>query len=235
MKDQQETFGYSGDGTAQDVIRWALDTYHPDIALACSFQHPVLVHMMVGVRSDVRVFGIDTGRLHEETYRCAHELEERFGVKIEWYFPRHDAVEALTNEKGVFSFRDNLEARRECCAVRKVEPLNRALEGVRAWITGIRRDQNVTRQGTPKIERDHAHNGIVKINPIADWTAGDVWEYAQEHNLPYNRLLDQGYTSVGCACCTRPVQPDEDPRAGRWWWEHPEHKECGLHIRNWNI
>ena len=226
---------YGGDGSAEDVLRWALDKFHPRIAIACSFQHAVLIDMAVRIRPDVRVFSIDTGRLPEETYECALDIEAFFGISIEWFFPQHDAVERLMHDKGAFSFRKSLEARRECCGIRKVEPLRRALSGLDAWITGIRRDQNRTRSVAEKVEIDAEHGGIVKINPLADWSREQIRDYVTERKLPYNRLFEKAYASIGCACCTRPVQPGEDARAGRWWWESPEHRECGLHARNWQI
>ncbi|NQT94589.1 MAG: phosphoadenylyl-sulfate reductase [Lentisphaerae bacterium] len=226
---------YQGDGQPEDVLRWALEKIHPRIAIACSFQHAVLIDMAVQIKPDVRVFSLDTGRLPEDTYECARDIEKHFGIKIEWYFPQRDAVEQLMHEKGPFSFRESLEARRECCGIRKVEPLNRALSGLDAWISGIRRDQNSNRSAADKIEIDESHGGIVKVNPLADWSYNDVRAYVKRRQLPYNTLFEKGYTSIGCAPCTRPVKPGEDPRAGRWWWEHPEYKECGLHVRNWQI
>lgn len=226
---------YSGDGRAEDVLRWALERFHPRIAIACSFQHAVLIDMAVRIRPDVRVLSIDTGRLPEETYECARDIERHFGVRIEWYFPRHDAVEQMLRTHGPFSFRESLAARRACCRVRKVEPFNRALSGLDAWISGVRREQNVTRANVSKIEIDEAHRGIVKVNPLADWSHDDIRAHVKKHKLPYNALFEKGYTSIGCACCTRPIQPGEDPRAGRWWWEQSGHKECGLHVRNWEI
>ena len=227
--------GYSGNGEPQDVLRWALAEFHPDIALAASFENTVLIDMATRVRPDVRVFSIDTGRLPEETFQCAAEAERRFGIRVEWFLPERAAVEGLVNGKGVYSFRENLDARRQCCRIRKVEPLERALRGLRAWITGLRRDEAETRRELPLVERDMAHGGIVKINPMASWTGLQVREYTLQHKLPYNRLSECGYTSIGCACCTRPIEPGEDPRAGRWWWEASEHKECGLHVNNWQI
>lgn len=226
---------YDGDGTAADVLRWALDRFHPRLAVATSLQDAVLVHLAVSIRPDVRVFSIDTGRLPEQAYACAAEIRDRLGVRIEWFFPRHDEVQKLLTEHGPYSFKESLDARRACCFVRKVEPLNRALRDLDAWVTGQRRDESVTRGGLAKVERDEAHGGIWKINPLADWSTEDVRRYIRDHRLPYNRLLEEGYPSIGCACCTRAVQPGDDPRSGRWWWEHPEHKECGLHIRNWSI
>jgi thioredoxin-dependent adenylylsulfate APS reductase len=227
--------GYEGSGEPEDVLRWALAEFDSGIALATSFEHTVLVHMATRIRPDVRVFSIDTGRLPEETFRCATEAERRFGIRVEWYFPDTARLEQLVRANGVHSFRDNLQARRLCCHTRKVEPLNRALQGLRAWITGLRRDEGTTRQDLRPVAIDALHGGIVKINPLARWTDRQVRDYTCEHRLPYNRLWERGYASIGCACCTRAVDPGEDPRAGRWWWEAAEHKECGLHVNNWQI
>jgi phosphoadenosine phosphosulfate reductase len=216
---------------ATHVLRWALETFHPRLAIATSLQDSILIHLAVAIRPDVRVFSLDTGRLPEEAYACAEEIRRQLGVRIEWYFPRHEPVEKLETEKGLYSFQNSLEERKECCTIRKVEPLSRALHGLDAWITSLRRDESVTRGALAKVEPDAAHGGIVKINPLADWTLEDVRAYLTKHGIPYNRLLDRGYPSIGCACCTRPVAAGEDPRAGRWWWEQPEHKECGLHAR----
>jgi phosphoadenosine phosphosulfate reductase len=218
----------------QAVLRWALTEFHPDLALASSFsmEDIVLVAMMAEIRPDARVFALDTGRLHEETYEAAEAVRRALGVRIEWYFPSAAAVEELEREKGLYSFRESLENRHECCGVRKVEPLSRALSGLRAWVTGQRREQAVTRRGLEILEIDESHGGILKLNPLASWTEAEVAEYVRKRGLPVNRLIDMGYPSIGCAPCTRAVEPGDDPRAGRWWWENPEHKECGLHARN---
>jgi phosphoadenosine phosphosulfate reductase len=192
----------------------------------------VLAAMMADVRPDARVFALDTGRLHEETYEVAEEVRRMLGVRVEWYFPSQPAVEQLERKKGLYSFRESLENRHECCRIRKVDPLSRALSGMRAWVTGQRREQAVTRRGLEILEIDDAHDGILKLNPLVGWTEGDVTEYVRKRGLPVNRLHDMGYPSIGCSPCTRPVAPGEDPRAGRWWWENPEHKECGLHAGN---
>ncbi|MCE9613389.1 MAG: phosphoadenylyl-sulfate reductase [Lentisphaerae bacterium] len=234
--DQPQTaIDYHGNGEAEDVLRWALDRFSPRIALSTSFKDAVIIHMMSRIRPDFRVFALDTGRLNEETYELADEISRRYHVQIEWTFPRHEAVERLTGTKGMHSFRESVENRRECCYIRKVEPLSRALSGLDAWITGLRRDQGSTRSEIQKIERDQVHGGIIKVNPLADWDTGRMWQYIRENKIPYNRLFDKGYTSIGCAPCTRPVQPGDDPRSGRWWWELDEHKECGIHIRDWTI
>lgn len=235
MNEQDPRIDYEGNYEAEDVLRWGIGKFHPDIKLACSFQNLVLVHMAVQIRGDVKIIAMDTGRLNEETYQCAEDLYRQLGVKIEWYFPQHDAVQGLEREKGLFSFRRSIANRQECCHIRKVEPLRRALTGAQAWITGLRSEQSGTRAAASKIEVDHVHDKIIKLNPIVDWSWDDVQDYVRKYNLPYNRLFDYGYLSIGCAPCTRPVQAGEDSRAGRWWWEQDEHKECGLHNRNWNI
>lgn len=217
---------------AEEIIGWVIEQFHPNLALACSFspEDIAIAHMMSEIRQNVRIFALDTGRLNEETYECADAVRKRLRVTIEWFFPNSEAVENLEREKGLFSFRESLENRHECCQIRKVEPLSRALSGLEAWVTGLRQEQSVTRTQLEKIERDDAHGGIVKINPLADWSSEKVWEYIKKFDLPYNRLNDQGYPSIGCAPCTRAIEMGEDPRAGRWWWEHPDHKECGLHV-----
>jgi phosphoadenosine phosphosulfate reductase len=222
---------YQGVEEPEAVLKWAVENFHPALALSASFEHTVLLHMLVQIRPDVRVFSLDTGRLPEETYRCAAEAERQLGVQVEWYFPDTARVEKLVRDGGVYSFRNSLEARRECCQVRKVEPLGRALRGLKAWVTGLRRDESTTRRDLELVEVDEAHGGIVKINPLAAWTERQVREYTERHRLPYNSLYDRGYRSIGCECCTRAVKAGDDPRAGRWWWEDPEHKECGLHLK----
>lgn len=223
-----------GQDAPERVLAWALEEFHPAIALASSFSKEdiVLIAMMAQIRSDARVFALDTGRLHEETYQAAEAVSRKLGVRIEWYFPDRSAVEQLERTRGLYSFRESLEDRHECCRIRKVEPLGRALSGLRAWVTGQRREQGLTRADLMVFEIDEAHGGILKLNPLAEWTGEQVDSFIRERGLPYNRLHDEGYLSIGCAPCTRPVAPGEDPRAGRWWWERPEHKECGLHGRN---
>lgn len=215
-----------------EALRIGVERHHPHIAQACSFQAEaiVLIDMLMQVRGDVRIFSLDTGRLPEETYEVADQVRRRWGDIITWYHPDADAVEELVNDKGMYSFRDSIENRKECCFVRKVEPMQRAMEGLSAWISGLRWEQSNSRRQVGQFEQDSKHVGLEKINPIVHWTTQDVWEYIVEHDLPYNRLYEQGYTQIGCAPCTRSVRPGDDPRAGRWWWETDEHKECGLHI-----
>jgi phosphoadenosine phosphosulfate reductase len=216
-----------------DVVKWAMNRYGRGMVIASSFsiEDCVLIHMaMQAAPADVRVFALDTGRLPDETYLTAERIRMKYGVQIEWFFPDGGAVEKLISAKGLYSFRDSLDERHECCGIRKVEPLSRALAGRDGWITGLRNEQSVTRTETPEIEIDRAHGGIVKVSPLVRWTMGDVRAYAQEHRVPIHPMHDKGYPSIGCAPCTRAIKPGEHPRAGRWWWEDPDNKECGLHL-----
>ena len=217
--------------TPQEILRWALDRFHPRIAFASSFgvEDVAVIHMLWMLRRDARVFTLDTGRLPAETYEVMERLREKYGIALEVLFPERVAVETLEGERGFYSFRQSVEERKRCCGIRKVEPLGRALGALDAWITGLRREQAVTRTALPALEPDLAHGGIVKVNPLIAWSERQVWDYVRRNGVPYNRLHDQGYPSIGCAPCTRAVRPGEDVRAGRWWWENPETKECGLH------
>ena len=220
---------------AEEILAWAFETYHPRIALACSFQaeESVLIDMMHRLRgSDFRVFTLDTGRLNQETYDCMDAIRERYGIRPEVFFPDSTRVEGMVHEHGLNLFYKSVEDRKLCCGIRKVEPLSRALKELDGWMTGLRREQAVTRADVRKVEIDRDHVGIVKINPLVDWSHKQVWDYIRENNLPYNKLHDLGYPSIGCAPCTRAIQPGEDIRAGRWWWENPETKECGLHANS---
>jgi len=214
----------------EELLRWALDRLHPRIAFASSFgaEDVVLIDMLVRIRRDARIITLDTGRLHEETYDAMERIRRRYGVVIETFFPDRQAVERLERDQGLYSFRDSIAARKECCAIRKVEPLRRALAGLEAWITGLRREQAVTRGHIRNVEFDEAF-GLLKLNPLADWSEAQVWDYIRLHDVPYNALHDRSFPSIGCAPCTRAVRRGEDVRAGRWWWERPEEKECGLH------
>ena len=201
------------------------------VQIACSFsvEDLVIIDLIHKLKLPAGVFALDTGRLNEETYQVAEGITERYGIAIDWFFPRREEVEELLRAKGPYSFRESLENRHECCRIRKVEPLGRALEGLAGWITGMRKEQSTTRTELSCIEIDTLHGGLLKINPLANWSEAQVWEYAKTHRLPVNRLHAQGYPSIGCAPCTRAVAEGEHPRAGRWWWENPEQKECGLH------
>ena len=218
---------------AAEVLAWSEARFGADAAIASSFavEDVVLIDLAARHAPSLRLFTLDTGRLPAETYEVMEAVRRRYGVRVEVYFPEHAQVEALVREKGLFSFRGSVAARQECCAIRKVVPLARALAGRAAWATGLRREQSVTRTAVPVLERDASHGGIAKLNPLAAWTEAQVWSYAREHALPVNPLHGRGYRSIGCAPCTRAVGPGEDARAGRWWWESPEHKECGLHLQ----
>jgi phosphoadenosine phosphosulfate reductase len=235
-----QTANHNGNGNqnleeldARGILKWAFERYHPRLALACSFQaeESVLIDMMYRLRgSDFRIFSLDTGRLNQETYDCMDAMRERYGIQVEVFFPDAGRVEKMVRENGLNLFYRSVEARKLCCDIRKVAPLNRALKSLDAWMTGLRREQAPTRTDLLKVEVDHGHGGIAKINPLIDWSHKQIWDYIRENNVPYNKLHDQGYPSIGCAPCTRAVKPGEDIRAGRWWWENPETKECGLHV-----
>ena len=216
--------------SAEEVLRWALKEFSGQISLASSFgaEDVVLIDMIAKIDPKTRIFTLDTGRLNEETYDVMERIRRKYGVSIESYFPDREKVEKLERSKGFYSFRESVENRKECCHIRKVEPLERALKGLKAWITGQRREQ-AGREGVQKVETDAANGGLLKINPLADWTEKQVWDTIKKNSVPYNKLHDAGYRSIGCAPCTRAVATGDDERAGRWWWENPDHKECGIH------
>lgn len=213
------------------VIAWALERWSSRVAVCTSFQAEGMVILDMAWRIDpgVRVFTIDTGRLPEETYALIERVRERYGIAVEVYFPDARRVEAMVSRHGPNLFFTSVEARLTCCNVRKVEPIRTVLEGLDGWITGLRREQWASRANIRKIEIDHDHGGLAKISPLADWTYEEVWDYIRAYDVPYHPLYDQGYTSIGCAPCTRPIQAGEDLRAGRWWWEKNAPKECGIH------
>lgn len=219
--------------TPTDILSIGIEAAGGPVSLACSFSMEDVAIIDIAHQAGINlgVFALDTGRLNEETYEVADALTDRYGLKIDWYFPKHEAVEQLERAEGLFSFRESLDKRHSCCGIRKVEPLSRALKGLKGWVTGMRREQSVTRGDLKAIELDALNGGIIKINPLLDWSEEQLTSYTEEHHLPKNRLYSQGYRSIGCAPCTRAVQPGEDARAGRWWWENPENKECGLHRR----
>jgi phosphoadenosine phosphosulfate reductase len=221
--------------SAQELLTWSLKNFAPRIALSCSFGAPeglVLLDMMHRIDPAARVFVLDTGRLPQETYDLIDRVRDRYDKQVEVLFPRSESVQALVRERGLNLFYESVENRLSCCNVRKVEPLNRYLaeEDLDAWVTGLRRDQNVTRGATGKLEIDTAHGGIIKVNPTADWTHERVMAYVEANGVPTNRLHGAGYPSVGCAPCSRAIEPGDDPRAGRWWWESADTKECGIHV-----
>ncbi|MBI2937945.1 MAG: phosphoadenylyl-sulfate reductase [Thaumarchaeota archaeon] len=214
----------------QQVLEWALSEFHPKISLASSFgaEDMVLTDMLRKINPDARIFALETGRLHQETYDLMDKAQEKYG-DFEIFYPDTVRLEEMTRSHGLNLFYKSMALRKLCCEVRKVEPLKRALSDLDAWITGLRRDQASTRVAVQKVEVDALHNGIIKINPLADQTSEDIWKYIRNNNVLYNALHDNGYPSIGCEPCTRAVKPGEDPRAGRWWWEPREASECGLH------
>ena len=219
-----------------DILDQAFKGHGTD-QVAISFsgaEDVVLVDLASRLTRDFRVFCLDTGRLHPETYRFIETVRERYGVDIEMLGPDPEAVANLVRRKGLFSF--YTDGHQECCSVRKIEPLRRYLAGLDGWITGQRQDQSPTRAGVPHVQEDTAFAGegktLIKYNPLADWSSAQVWQYIRENDVPYNSLHDQGYTSIGCEPCTRPVGPNMHERAGRWWWEEATQKECGLHAIN---
>lgn len=192
----------------------------------------VILHMMHEIDPGFKSFTLDTGRLNPETYEVLGRLQEKYRLDIEILFPEREAVEKMVKEKGINLFYDSVENRQLCCHVRKVEPLSRVLKKYSGWICGLRREQSSTRSAVSVIEKDDAHGGMLKVNPLANWTRQEVWDYIQKNSIPYNRLFDQGYASIGCAPCTQAIKAGEDERAGRWWWEDPNNKECGLHTKS---
>ena len=228
-----KNFDIAPDAAPADILRAGIEAAGGPVSLACSFSMEDVAIIDIAHKAGLQlgVFAIDTGRLNEETYEVADALTERYRLKIEWYFPRHEDVEELERTKGLFSFRESTENRVECCHIRKVEPLSRALKGLSGWATGMRREQSPTRSELQAIERDDLNGGILKINPLIEWSEEQLIAYSEANRLPKNRLYSKGYRSIGCAPCTREVQEGEDARSGRWWWENPDNKECGLHRR----
>lgn len=190
----------------------------------------VLTEVICTQVPEIEIFSIDTGRLHPETHALLERLEQRYGRRIKLIHPSAPQLESLTSAQGVNGFYQSLPARLECCRVRKLEPFRRAIAGFAAWVTGVRREQSAERARMASAEWDGEH-GLYKLSPLLEWSHADVWQYIRVHGLPYNRLHDAHFPSIGCAPCTRAVEPGEPSRAGRWWWEQPESRECGLHPR----
>ncbi len=219
--------------SAEEILAWAIERFHPRLVLSASFggaEGMVVLDMMHRIEPASRVFMLDTGRVHQATYDLVDRVRDRYDKKVEVVFPSHEAVEAMVADKGHNLFYESQEHRKLCCRVRKVEPLRRFLGDVDAYMSGLRRDQNANRANTRKVEFDQAAGGIVKLNPLADWTHDEVWRYVREHTVPVNSLHREGYPSVGCGPCTRAIKSGEDSRAGRWWWENDDTRECGIHL-----
>lgn len=219
-----------GNAPIEKLLEGFLTEFKGKIALSSSLglEDQVLTHMVCAIDKSTPIFTLDTGRLFPETYDLIHRTNQKYGIKMKVYFPDAEKIESMVNQKGINLFYESIENRKECCSVRKLGPLKRAFDGLDVWICGLRREQSVTRQNLSSIEWDHA-NGLIKINPLIDWTETKVLEYIKVNKIPYNPLHDKGYPSIGCQPCTRSIMPGEDVRAGRWWWEDPSTKECGLH------
>jgi len=216
----------------EEIIKIFLDKFKDKIAFSSSLgaEDQVITDMISKIDRSAKIFTLDTGRVFPETYDLMDRTSKRYKMPIEVYFPNSKQVEEMVNEKGINLFFDSIENRKLCCHTRKLEPLKRAFKGLDVWICGLRRDQSITRNDVQIVEWDDA-NGLIKLNPIVDWTEEQVWKYIKVNRVPYNRLHDKGFPSVGCQPCTRAIVEGEDLRAGRWWWENPETKECGLHAK----
>ncbi len=211
-------------------MRFFIKNYKDRLGFSTSLgaEDQVITQIIAGIDPDVYMFTLDTGRMFPETYDLLDLTQQRYKVRIKTYFPDQKAVEEMVNSKGINLFYESVGNRKLCCQIRKIEPLKRALESVDFWISGLRREQSVTREDISLIEWDNLNNKI-KINPLINWNIEDLWDYIRQNKIPYNPLHDQGFPSIGCQPCTRATEPGEDIRAGRWWWENPEMKECGLH------
>jgi thioredoxin-dependent adenylylsulfate APS reductase len=220
------------DHSAQEVLHWAVERFGNDVALSTSFQATgmVLLDMLNRISPGTRIFTLDTGRLPKETYELIDRAQQRYGCSIDVQSPDPDELKEIVARHGINMFYRSYSKRLLCCDVRKVKPLNRALSGLDAWITGLMRCEGGTRAETAKIEIDQSRDGRAKINPLAGWDMDRVWEYIRANDVPYNALYDRGYTSIGCEPCTRAIESGEDTRAGRWWWESGVPKECGIHL-----
>lgn len=220
--------------TPQEVLKWSFDNLHPRLAMASSFgaEDVVVIDMMMKINPKARIFTLDTGRLNQETYDVMDEIRKKYNVNIEVMFPDQNEVEQMVRVNGLNLFYHSVGNRKLCCGIRKVHPLNRILSTLDGWITGLRADQTEVRSNANKIELDEQHNGIIKINPIIEWTWDQTWDYIKKNNIPYNKLHDKGFPSIGCEPCTRAIKPGEPLRAGRWWWESDSQKECGLHANH---
>jgi phosphoadenosine phosphosulfate reductase len=216
--------------TAEEILTKVLELFGNKVTFATSMgaEDQVITHILAKLSKSANIFTLDTGRVFPETYDLLHRTVNRYGLQIKSFYPDTTQVEEMVNSKGINLFYESIENRKLCCHVRKIVPLRRALTGMDAWITGLRREQSVTRTDLKIVEWDGG-NGLIKINPLLEWTEEQVWDYIKNNSIPYNKLHDQGFPSIGCQPCTRAIKKGEDLRAGRWWWEMPDSKECGLH------
>lgn len=215
---------------ADEVVRYFIENHASRLAFSTSLgaEDQVITQIISRIDPGIYIFTLDTGRMFQETYDLRDLTQQRYKVKILVFFPDAKAVEEMVNQKGINLFYETIENRKQCCQTRKIEPLKRALRNVDIWISGLRREQSVTRENLSIVEWDNI-NKKIKVNPLIEWNSQDLWDYIHQNNIPYNPLHDSGYPSIGCLPCTRPVEAGEDIRAGRWWWENPDMKECGLH------
>lgn len=215
--------------TNATLQRIASDFSPAVFASSLAAEDMVLTDLILRAKLPIAIFTLETGRLHAETLGMLDSIRETYGYEVTPFKPVDAAVENYVTQHGLNAFYDSVDMRKECCRIRKVEPLNRALAGNKAWVTGQRRAQSATRNEL-NVQEDDAAHAMTKFNPLADWSEDDVWHYIRSNGVPYNPLHDKGFPSIGCEPCTRAIQPGEDVRAGRWWWEQPESKECGLHV-----
>lgn len=218
--------------SVEEILRYFLQKFKNKIALASSLslEDQVLTDILYKIDKKARIFTLDTGRLPYDTYNLIDKTNKKYKNILEVHFPQNNEVENYVKEYGINAFYESIEERKLCCKIRKVNPLKIALSNLDGWITGLRKDQSETRNKISIVEFDEAHQ-IIKINPLANWTDAKLWEYIKQNNVPYNVLFKQGYKSIGCAPCSRAIDENEHPRKGRWWWENPESKECGLHLK----
>ena len=216
----------------EEVLGHFMDIFGEHIALSSSLsiEDQTLADMMLKINPQARIFTLDTGRLFPETYQLIDKTDLHYHIKMEVFCPQTENLQQFVREQGINPFYESIEKRHACCEVRKLEPLRRAFQTLDAWVCGLRQAQSVTRSDMQLVEWDERH-GLLKINPLIHWSEEQVWDYIKANHVPYNKLHDNGYPSIGCEPCTRAIQPGEDIRAGRWWWESPEHRECGLHRR----
>jgi phosphoadenosine phosphosulfate reductase len=214
----------------EEILSTVIGMHPGKVAFSTSLgaEDQVITHLVSLLKLNVNIFTLDTGRMFSETYDVLTKTNARYGINIRIYFPDASSVEEMVNSRGINLFYESIENRKLCCNIRKIEPLKRALKGYEVWITGLRREQSPTRNNMKFAEWDPG-NGIIKLNPLLEWTEQEIWSYIKKYNIPYNTLHDRGFPSIGCQPCTRAVMPGEDIRSGRWWWEHPDTKECGLH------
>ena len=220
------------ESTSKEILEYFLTTYKDKAALSSSFglEDQILTHMMLSLDKKARIFTLDTGRLHPQTYDVMDATNLKYEINVDVYFPNNTKIEELYKKQGVNGFYESIQNRKTCCFVRKIEPLKRALNELDVWITGLRISQSVTRENLNIVEYDEV-NKVIKVNPLLNWSEEEVWEFVKKNKIPYNSLHDEGYPSIGCAPCTRAIEIGAGVRSGRWWWENPEHKECGLHLK----